>query len=420
MADIYEKKLIGGILSGAVKPSAIDVHPSDLLDLGDCLTVLRGLEAERVPISPEILAARLADSDGFYTASDFALMAQAAPSAAVTFDAANKVKARALRTFLREHISTLAADEDRTGTELLDRLKEIVSKADKDFRTTENNFVSLAEIVPQLSAVYDDLFSGVSYSVPSGNHIIDHEIQDGFSKGDLHVVVGFTGQGKSALALNFARQQAETGLLVGVVSREMSAMENAIRLQSSAQSIPRWQISKGMHDFTHKKLKDGLAELAKLPIAFDTRTSDVESLRIQAQRMVEQSEMAILYVDYLQLMTSSKNKSRAEEVAAVSRSLKLIAMENNIPVVALCQFNRSGVGASTFDLLSHLKESSGIEQDASTVLYVQIEKTETPQDWKKARLQVLKNRNGKTFNPIEMHYHGPTFTFHNEKPFDAD
>ena len=417
--ELYERKLIGGILSGAVQPSAVEIDPADLEELGEALAICRQLESERIPITPEVLAIRLADSDGFYSQSDFEAMAKNSTSASVVFEATDKIKGKALKTFLHTELARVTSDETKSGSDILDSLKEIVSKADKNYRTAENNFVMLADIVPKLKAVYDDLYSGISYSIPSGFEILDGEILDGFSKGDLHIVVGFTGQGKSALALNCARAQAESGVFVGVVSREMSDIENTIRLQSSKQTIPRWQIRKGMFDRTYEDLTKGLERLSTLPIAFDVRTDDIESLRVQTARQVEQYEMKILYVDYLQLMRSSKNKTRADEVAAVSRGLKLIAMENNIPVVALCQFNRGAVGASTFDLMSHLKESSGIEQDASTILYVQVEKTEEQKEWRPARVQVLKNRNGATFRPVEFQYHGPTFTFHTEKPNGA-
>lgn len=414
--DVYEKKLIGGLISGVVSPSAVNLDPCDLSEMGDCLRVCQQLENEKVPITPDLVAFRLSESDGFYSAADFEQMADSARSASMVYEAAEKIKGRALKAFLQTEISNIAADDTRTGAVMLDSLKELVAKADKHYRTSENNFVMLRDIVPKLQAVYKDLYEGVSYAVPCGFDIIDAEILDGFSKGDLHILVGFTGQGKSALALNFARFQARENHVVGVVSREMSDIENAIRLQSSSQNIPRWQISKGMRTPMYEQLNRGLEDLAKLPIAFDIRTADVESLRTQAARMVEQYEMKILYVDYLQLLGSSKQRSRAEEIAAVSRCLKLIAMENNIPVVALCQFNRSAVAATVFDLLTHLKESSGIEQDASTILYIQIEKNEKPEDWRSAQLQVLKNRNGRTFNPVELHYHGPTFTFYTEKP----
>lgn len=408
--NLYEKKVIGGVLSGAIKAEQVALHAGDWSELGEVFTALKQIEAEKLPPSPELLASRLAASESFYTSKDFDLMAKSAQSASVAFEAIEKIKANALQTFLTAKLSDLATDEKKTGAEMLDALKEIIARADRNYKTSENNFVWLKDIAPKLEAVYSDLHNGVTYAVSTGFDRLDSEILDGFSKGDLHIIAGMTGNGKSALALQCARAQAERGIIVGAVSREMSDIENAMRLQCGMQAIPRWQIRSQMFDTTYEDLLKGIERLAKLPIAFDVRTEDVTNLRIQARRMVEQYEMKILYVDYLQLVRDRK-ESRAEEVAAVSRTLKLVAMENNIPVVALSQFNRSAMNASKFDLLSHLKESSGIEQDASTIVLVQLEQTEQPTDSKAASLTILKNRNGATFKPIDLRYNGPTFTF---------
>lgn len=407
---LYEKKIIGGLLSGAVKPSSIDLDPADMSDFGNALRVCKELEV----VSPDLLAMKLSErypEESFYTAEDFRIFAQSAPSAAVVFEAVDKVKGAALKTFLTQRLADVLADDSKTGAAILDTLKTTIAEADKNYKSLENNFLLMKDIVPKLEAVLRDFHEGVSYAVPTGFPIFDHMLLDGFSKGDLHIIVGMTGHGKSALALNCAKYQALSGYFVGVVSREMSDVENAMRIQSSHQQIPRWQMKKGIYDETFEELKKGMSELAKMPIAFDVRTNDIESLGVQVKRMVEQYEMRILYVDYLQLVGANKRGSRAEEVAAVSRGLKLIAMENNIPVVALSQFNRGAMQADVMDLLGHLKESSGIEQDASTISYIQINNSEPDLRVKPAKIQVLKNRNGTTFKPIMLDYHGETFTF---------
>jgi replicative DNA helicase len=117
-------------------------------------------------------------------------------------------------------------------------------------------------------------------------------------------------------------------------------------------------------------------------------------------------------VDYLQLMKADVSDNRAQEVSAISRGLKEIAMTYHIPVIAICQFNRGAVNASLFDIMSYLKESSGIEQDASTILYVQVEKTEDRKQIRDAKLTILKNRNGATFASIPLNYRGEIFTFY--------
>lgn len=420
--NTYETRIIGGIVAGTVRASDIDLDASDFTseDAGAAIRAAQGLEANGVKIDAHILHATLdPDGDSFYTASDFELMARQSLSASVVWDAVEKVKGEALKTMLLTETANLALRKEQTGTMLLDSLKDLVSRADADYRTSENNFVFLSELAPKVKGVYQDLHSGVSYAVSTGFDLIDAEILDGFSRGDEHIIVGFTGSGKSALALNMARRQAMSGITVGIVSREMSDIENIMRIQSSESEIPRWTIRKGMFDSTLDKLNQGIDRLAQLPICFDTRTTDVNELRPQVRRMVESYDLKILYVDYLQLMAAkSSNTTRANEVQAISRTLKEIAMENKIPVVSLCQFNRGAMQASIFDILAHLKESSGIEQDASTILYVQLEKTEERKPIKDAKVTVLKNRNGATFHSVELEYQGDIFTFREPRSSD--
>lgn len=416
-SEVYEKKVIGGIVSGAVSPSGLGLDGADFSDpeLAGVFRIARQLESEKVPLDAGILAQRVAQADiGYYTEADFELMARSARSASVAIDAAERIRAVAMKGFLLERLASLAGETKKSGPGLLESVRMLLADAERDYARAENNFVFLKDLKPKLEAVYGDLHAGVSYAVPSYFPQMDQAIGDGFSKGDLHIICGFTGQGKSALALNCARFQAQRGHVVGVVSREMSDIENVIRLQSSDLQLPRWRIRKEMFDLTHQDLVNHLEKFAELPIAFDTVTDDVEILRPQVRRMVEQHGMEVLYVDYLQLMSSSSNRTRAEEVASVSRTLKLIAMECRIPVVALCQFNRGAVQASVFDLLSYLKESSGIEQDASTITYVTFEKSDSPSEYRDGRVVVLKNRNGASFATVPVRYKGETFTFYEQ------
>lgn len=420
--NLYEKRIIGGIVKGVVRPSEIDLTASDFEteDLGACIAYAHQLESEGRKIDADLLCSRLAEKEaGFYTPDDFNIMAAAVGSASIVWESVDKVKSAALKTLILAETAKIALLENKSSAELLDRIKAIVIKADDHYRTSENNFQFLSELAPKVKAVYDDLHSGVSYSVPTYYPAIDNLILDGFSRGDEHIIVGFTGSGKSALALAFAREQAKQGNCVGIVSREMSDIENVMRLQSADAQIPRWKIRKGTEAYPmpHKQLIDHLETFASLPIAFDTRTTDVDALRPQVKRMVEGYGMKILYVDYLQLLASKGNQgTRAGEVQAISRTLKEIAMENKIPVVSLCQFNRGAAQASVYDILGHLKESSGIEQDASTILYIQLEKTEEKKVIKDAKLTVLKNRNGATFASVDLQYKGETFSFYENTP----
>lgn len=414
--DIYERKIIGGIANGLIKPSMLPVSATHFEDeeLSQVIDVATALELEGVEIDPEILASRMIEQDGFYSARDFALMGASVNSLSVIFDAVDKLKGRTLKTFLTDKVSNLVIS-DRTGAEMLDVLRRVVLDAEKSFSSSENSFVFLREITEKLKAVYTDMRDGVAYAVPTGFDGIDAKLLDGYSKGDLHLIVGMTGAGKSALALNHAMNQAKTGIVVGAVSREMSDIENTIRLQCSATKTERYKIRRYMDKDVYDTLIDHLDALGEFPIAFDTQTEDIETLRPRVARMIEQHNMGILYVDYLQLMSSKAvQDTRANEVQTISRELKKLAMEFHIPVVALCQFNNGVINASLFDVMNYIRESGSIKQDASTIQYIQIEHTDQPVNIREAKDTVLKNRNGETFVPVNLMYHGPIFQFYEQ------
>lgn len=414
VGKIYEQRLIGGIAAGLVDPLSIPLASEDLPELGEYLAAARKLkEAGRKPDAAMLVAGCV---DGFYTVSDVNLWSQSAGSTSVVFDAVEHLKSASLKTFLLKQTADIALKENVSASALLEELETVVSHARNEFRSVADDFQMMGDLIPQVETVMTDLHNRVTNSVPSGFSELDAMILDGFTKGDLHIIAGSTGSGKTALALNFVLNQAKKDNLVGLVSREMSSTENILRLLCSDANVERWKIKKGIFADQYNSLVSHLnAGFAELPIAINTATSTVQSLRPQVRRWVDQKGMRILYVDYLQLLSSeARHGSRADEVNTVSRTLKLIAMENHIPVVSLCQFNRGANQADDFELLSYLKESSGIEQDASTVSHIKIERSELPT--RKAELRILKNRNGATMRTVQMDFHGPTFTFTQTAP----
>lgn len=413
--NIYEQKIIGGIAAGIITPTAAGLDAADFSDrdLGVVFNLARALEAEGADIDADILYSRSIETNAFFTAEDFRLMAASASSRSVCFDAVARIKADSLKSFLLERSAQIALDKAKSGAALLDDLKQIVSEAEKFYATGDNSFRSLTEIAPEVEALLRDLHAGVSYAVPTYFPSIDDKLTDGFSKGDLHVIVGQTGHGKSALALNFALNQAKNNHPVGFVSREMSSSENILRFLASESGVPRWQIRKDMFDSTFQTLLDALAELKHEKVYFDERTEDIETLLFEARRLKEEKLIDILYVDYLQLLTSKeKTDTRANEVQHISRELKKLAMSLKIPVVALVQFNNGIRNATVYDAMDYIRESGSIKQDASTIQYIQIEQTDAIKEFKDAKNTILKNRNGATFQPVELRYQGANFKFY--------
>lgn len=410
VTKLYEQRIIGGIAAGLILPDAIPLSPADMPELGSFLSTARKLLAEGRKPDAALLALNQGD-DSFYTATDINLWAVSTSSASVVFDAVEHVKSASLKTFLLKNAATVALREDASAIQLLEELDRIVSYARNEYKSVSDDFQMMSDLTPQVGSVVTDLYNEVANTVPTGYGQIDNLILDGFTRGDVHIIAGSTGSGKTALALNFIMKQAKTNQLIGLVSREMSGTENILRLLCMDTQIERWKIRKGVYQETYDSLLGHLNNgFSKLPIAINTTTATVQSLRPQVRRWVDQKGMTILYVDYLQLLSSdARHGSRAEEVNTVSRTLKQIAMENHIPVVSLCQFNRGANQVDEFELLGYLKESSGIEQDASTVSHIKIERSEQPN--RAAQLRVLKNRHGATMKTVDLEFFGPTFTF---------
>lgn len=414
MVAFDEKLIIGGIVAGRVRPSDIALSASDFADDDHAmlLNAAHKLEGQNHAIDAESLlgAFREFDAAGWmslHILNEYGAMASSAYS---VHQAVKRIRDASTKADVTARIETILAS-DKSGGQIVDELRAIVAGVQQT--GTANDFAFLADLADEQKRLYRELHEGVSNSVPTGFPQWDAKLLDGFSKGDAHVIVGMTGSGKSSLALNAALNQAEAGLTVGVVSREMAAHENVMRLQSAKGRIPRWRIRRNMDSATADELERGIERMKDLRIAFNTRSADIETVVTQSRLMKHEHGLDILYVDYLQLLRSeAKHATRANEVQGISRALKELAMELGIPVVSLCQFSRGAVNAPVTELISHLKESSGIEQDASTITLIQTERAEEHTNGlPAAKLTILKNRNGATFSPVHMRFDGEIFSF---------
>ena len=414
----YEEHIIGGILAGTVNIDDVQLDSWDLLEMGDFLSLMRRMRNAGTPIDPEsvYLESIGIDALSFYGIADLQRWAGLPTSSASVMEACRRLRGESLKVNLKDSLEELLArGEEMSGPGMLQRLQTMVYESTEGFSDIRRGFISLAEIAPKARKVYEDLHKNISYAVPTGFTALDNSLLDGYSKGDLHLIAGMTAAGKSALAWCQAKRQAMMGYGVGVVSREMSDIENLMRLQASTSGLPRHFIRKGMPSTDLQRLLNDLEETSKLPIWINTETGTVQDLRLQVKGMVDEFGLAILYIDTMQLMkTMQKQQRRDLEVGDISRSLKEIAMDNNIPVVGLSQFNRGAMNASIYDLLGYLKESSSLEQDATTITHIQLEKQEEgvfSGKTRPAKATVLKNRNGAPFIGHPLNYRGEIFEF---------
>ncbi len=238
--------------------------------------------------------------------------------------------------------------------------------------------------------------------VPTGFHDLDR-LTHGFHPGQLIIVAARPGMGKSTLALDFARAAAiKHSLPAAFFSLEMSTSEIMMRLLSAETSIDLGQIRSGkLNENQWKTLARQMGELANKPLFLDDSPNlTMMEIRAKARRLKQRHDVRMIVVDYIQLMSSGKKvESRQQEVSEFSRQMKLLAKELDIPVVALSQLNRGPeTRTDKRPMLSDLRESGSLEQDADMVILIHREEAynkDSPRAGE-ADLIVAKHRNGQT------------------------
>jgi len=210
--------------------------------------------------------------------------------------------------------------------------------------------------------------------VPTGFDKLD-ELTSGFQDAELIIIAGRPSMGKTAFALNVARNAADKKHPVGFFSLEMSSDQLAMRLLSAEARIDAHELRTGkLKKKNWTKLGNISGSVAAFPIYVDDSPGiSVLELRAKARRLKKEKDIGMIMVDYLQLMQGPRNvESRQQEISVISRSLKALAKELDVPVVALSQLSRAVEtrGGDKRPMLSDLRESGAIEQDADVVLFV--------------------------------------------------
>lgn len=247
--------------------------------------------------------------------------------------------------------------------------------------------------------------------IPSGFTKLDG-LTSGFQKSDLVIIAARPGMGKTALALTLARNASLTAdkpRAVAFFSLEMSSKQLVMRMISSEAEIDSEKLKKGnLEDHQWQQLNSRVAKLSDAPIFIDdTPAISVFELRAKCRRLKQQHDISMIVVDYLQLMRGDdanvKNGNREQEVSYISRSLKALAKEIDVPILALAQLSRASErrGTSFIPMLSDLRESGSIEQDADMVIFVHRPEYYQQTEWEdgtstknQAALILAKHRNG--------------------------
>jgi replicative DNA helicase len=339
-------------------------------------------------------------------------LAQNTPSALNIRRYAELVRERAVQRRLIQVATDIAESalghSGKDVGQLLDEAESrILEVGDKGQRST----LGFEEIQPVLARVFeriDHLYHQENKSdvtgLPSGFTDLDYKTA-GLHPGDLVIVAGRPSMGKTAFALNVAEHVAvEQGVPVAIFSMEMGATQLAMRLLGSIGRVDQHKMRTGrLNDEEWSRLSGAMGKLHEAPIYIDeTAALNSLELRARARRINRQcGKLGLVMVDYLQLMSapsSSQGENRATEISEISRSLKALAKELGCPVVALSQLNRAlEQRPDKRPMMSDLRESGAIEQDADVILFIyrdEVYYPEKPEAKGTAEVIIGKQRNG--------------------------
>ena len=288
-------------------------------------------------------------------------------------------------------------------------VNEIVDRAQAEIydvteRRTTEDFVVLESLLQPTMDEIDAIASqgGIARGVPTGFTELD-EVTNGLHPGQMIVIAARPGMGKSTLGLDFLRSCSIKNRMASVVfSLEMSKSEIVMRLLSAEAKIKLTDMRSGrMSDDDWTRLARRMSEISEAPLYIDDSPNlTMMEIRAKARRLKQKSDLKLIVIDYLQLMTSGKKvESRQQEVSEFSRQLKLLAKELEVPVVAMSQLNRGPEQRTDKKpMLSDLRESGAIEQDADMVILLHRPDAFERDDPRggEADLILAKHRNGPT------------------------
>lgn len=319
-------------------------------------------------------------------------------------------------------ISSLAWEENKNIDEIIDEAEK------KIFGVSQTSLISeFQHIKPYLGEAFerfdrlhkgDDTWRGI----PTGFIDLDKKLA-GLQKADLIILAGRPSLGKTSLALDFARNAAVSEKVpVGLFSLEMSKQQLIERLISAEANVDLWRLRSGQlsdegKDNDFEKISQALDSLSSAPIYIDDAASpNALQIRTMARRLQAEKGLGLLVIDYLQLMQGTgRIENRNQEVSEISRSLKNLARELNIPILAVSQLSRAPEARTDqIPKLSDLRESGSIEQDADVVLFIYREdKVKKDSDRKNiAEIHIAKHRNGPT-GKIELYFNEDYTSFKN-------
>ncbi|OFZ72735.1 MAG: replicative DNA helicase [Betaproteobacteria bacterium RBG_16_64_9] len=429
-----EQSVLGGLL---LDNSAFD-RIADVLTEGDFYRddhrriwrhmsrlIERGKPADVVTVDESIKASE--DKDRTGGLAYLGALAQNTPSAHNIKRYAEIVRERAIMRKLVQVGAEIADNalnpQGREIGQLLDEAESKVFEIAEAGARGRQGFVPIQPLLTQVMERVDMLYHQDNPSevtgVPTGYVDLDRKTA-GLQPGDLIIVAGRPSMGKTALALNMAEHVAiDNGLPVAVFSMEMSGPQLAMRMLGSVGRLDQHKLRTGrLSDDDWHRLTTAVGRLHDAPIHIDeTPALNPLEVRARARRLHRQyGKLGLIVVDYLQLMSASgEGENRATELSEISRSMKALAKELNVPVIALSQLNRAlEQRTDRRPVMSDLRESGALEQDADLILFIYRDVVYNSQTAEPGKAEIIigKQRNG-PIGTVELTFLGEHTRFEN-------
>ncbi|MFA5051604.1 MAG: replicative DNA helicase [Patescibacteria group bacterium] len=434
-----EQSVLGSLLidKDAITKIADLIRPEDFYkdSNGIIFEAMVDLYDKREPIDVVSLANKLQERGQLELIggrSFLASLANSIPSSSHVFNYAQIVQKKStLRRLLNaaSEITSLGYQETDKIEELLDRAEQQIFGVSQKY--LKQNFIPIKSILTEAFDRIDELHrdSGKLRGIPTGYADLDN-ILAGLQKSDLVIVAARPSVGKTTLALDIARQVAVNSKIpVGIFSLEMSKEQLVDRLLCSQANVELWKMRTGRlsedEDFTN--IGHAMGVLSEAPIFIDdSATANAMEIRTKARRLQSEHHLGLIVLDYLQLMQGSTGtENRVQEISEITRSLKAIARELNVPVIALSQLSRAVESRQPpIPKLADLRESGSIEQDADVVMFIYREaiykKDLDPARRNIAEIHIAKHRNGPT-GMIQLYFDENKVSFKNlERKIDNE
>ncbi len=423
-----EKSLLGAMLLDKETVSkVIDIlRPEDFYDdrHGFVYEAIKELYDQHRPIDIVTVTEVLTNKgrlEALGGASKLAALTTSTPSAAHAVQYAEIIANKATLRRLISAASTigeLGLIKEGNLEELLDRAeKTLFNVSRKHLRTP---FVQVRDVLTETFERIDSLHEnrGQLRGIPTGFKDIDNLLA-GLQNGDLVIVAARPSIGKTSLVLNIGLNAAMQGHYhVGVFSLEMSKEQVVDRFLSAQSGIDSWKLRTGnLAESDFALLSEAMGSLSELSLYIDDSAfMNVMEIRTKARRLKSEKGLDLIIVDHIQLMEGTvARESRVQEMSEISRCLKALAKELNIPVIAVSQLSRQvEQRPRKIPQLSDLRESGSIEQDADVVMFVYREEYYNPQTERKniADIIVAKHRNG-PIGRVELYFDANRMVFRN-------